>query len=415
MKTGQLSYAANFLRNTSASMAVTFAVAIPALMGAAGIAVDFSIFNLKLTKLQGAADQAAIAAVKELSVVNTSKSSVTEVANGFVKASLANANVTVDVLIGAKNDSVKITVTEIWTPFFAHFIGANVTPVLASATAKFAGMANVCVLALSSSDEKAIHMDKQAKLQATGCGVYSNSNHNQSIRLDQNSEMTATLICAAGGVKAKTKAVKPGATTDCPILPDPLSSREAPLSGACKATTLEIKAGSMVLDPGHYCGGLKISGTANVTFRPGDYIIGDGVFEVSGNATVKSDNAAFYLKGEATTLNFTGNTTVDMAGAKSGNMAGLLFFEDRGVSLGRIHRINSANARRLTGTIYLANGKLRIDPNSSVAQDSAYTAIIAREIEIDEGPTLVLNSDYGATNVPVPDGIRIGSQVVLSE
>jgi Flp pilus assembly protein TadG len=415
MKKGQMPLAASFLRNTSASMAMTFAVTIPALMGAAGIAVDFSIFSLKLTRLQGAADQAAIAAVKELSVVNTSKSSVTEVANGFVKSALANANVTVNVQIGTNNDSVKVTVTEIWTPFFAHFIGANVTPVVAGATAKFAGMANVCVLALDPSGVKAIHMDKEAKLQASGCGIYSNSSHNQSIRLDQNSEMSAELICAVGGVKAKSTAIKPAPTTDCPVLPDPLSSRAAPTVGTCKATALVVKSSSVVLDPGNYCGGLSITGTANVTFRPGDYIISDGSFEISGDATVKSENAAFYLKGEATTLNFTGNTTVDMTGARSGNMAGLLFFEDRSVSLGRTHRINSANARRLTGTIYLPNGKLRIDPNSSVAQDSAYTAIIVRDIEIDEGPTLVLNSDYGATNVPVPDGIRIGSQVVLSE
>lgn len=415
MKKGQLSCAASFLRNTSASMAMTFAVAIPALMGAAGIAVDFSIFNLKLTKLQGAADQAAIAAVKELSVVNTSKNSVTEVANGFVRSSLDNASVTVNVEIGARNDSVKVTVTEIWTPFFAHFIGANVTPVVASATAKFAGMANVCVLALNPTEEKAVRMDMQARLLAKGCGIYSNSNNSQSIRLDRDSEMSAALVCAVGGVNAKTTAVSPAPTTDCPILSDPLSSRAAPTVGTCKATALVVKSGSMVLDPGNYCGGLKITGTANVTFKPGDYVISDGVFEVSKDATVTSDNAAFYLKGEATILNFTGNTTIDLTGAKSGNMAGLLFFEDRSVSLGRTHRINSANARRLTGTIYLANGKLRIDPNSSVAQDSAYTAIIARNIEIDEGPTLVLNSDYGATNVPVPDGIRIGSQVVLSE
>jgi hypothetical protein len=271
------------------------------------------------------------------------------------------------------------------------------------------------VLALNGSNVKAIHMDKQAKLQATGCGVYSNSNHTQSIRLDQNSEITAALVCAVGGVKAKTTAVNPSPTTDCAVLADPLASRKAPTVSGCSATKLVLKSGATVLDPGTYCGGIKITGSATVTFRPGAYVISDGMFEISGNAIVTSNNAAFYLQGESTMLNFTGDTTVEMTGAVSGDLAGLLFFEDRSVSIGRTHRINSSNARKLTGTIYLANGRLRIDPNTSVAQDSAYTAIIANEVEIDEGPTLVLNSDYGSSNVPVPEGIRLSTQVVLSE
>jgi hypothetical protein len=49
-----------------------------------------------------------------------------------------------------------------------------------------------------------------------------------------------------------------------------------------------------------------------------------------------------------------------------------------------------------------------------VASDSAYTAIVSYRLELTQGPTLVLNSDYGATGVPVPDGIRATGQVVLT-
>ena len=415
-KSGTPSATASFLRNTSASTALMFSLALPAILGAAGVAIDFSIFNLKLSKLQAAADQSAVAAAKELAVVNVKSSSVAEAAEGFAKAALSNSSslIEVNVKIGEKKDSVKVTLTEKWTPFFAQFIGASVTPVVATATAKLAGSANICVLALNPSNSKAFHMDKQAKLSAPGCGVYSNSRDTQSIRLDLESKMTAALVCAVGGVKSKSTAITPAPTTDCPELPDPLSSRKQPAAGSCKATKLNLKSGSHVLDPGTYCGGIAISGSAMVTFRAGEYIISDGKFDVSGQASVKAENAVFFLKGEASTLNFTGDTTVEMTGAATGDMAGLLFFEDRTVSLGRTHRLNSANAHKLTGTIYLPRGRLRIDPNNSVAQDSAYTAIIANEVEIDEGPTLVLNSDYGASNVPVPDGIRMSSQIVLT-
>ncbi len=50
------------------------------------------------------------------------------------------------------------------------------------------------------------------------------------------------------------------------------------------------------------------------------------------------------------------------------------------------------------------------------AANSAYTAIVARTLEVEDGPTVVLNTDYDLTNVPVPEGIRgTGEPVKLTE
>jgi hypothetical protein len=86
-------------------------------------------------------------------------------------------------------------------------------------------------------------------------------------------------------------------------------------------------------------------------------------------------------------------------------MAGLLFFEDRRAVFGRIHQITSNNARRLLGTIYIPSGNLFIDSNMPVADHSEYTALVVRRLILDAGPNLVINSDYDATPVPVPDGL----------
>ena len=74
----------------------------------------------------------------------------------------------------------------------------------------------------------------------------------------------------------------------------------------------------------------------------------------------------------------------------------------------RIHRIGSNNARNLLGTIYLPQGTLLIDATAPVADQSAYTAIIANSLQLQKGPQLVLRSDYDKTNVPVPDGLING-------
>jgi hypothetical protein len=158
-----------------------------------------------------------------------------------------------------------------------------------------------------------------------------------------------------------------------------------------------------------------IKGNASVTFTPGTYIIKDGKFIVSDDAKITGDHVGFYLLGTTSIINFSDDASVTLSGAVDGNMAGLLFFEDRSAPIDRKHHIQSTNVDVLTGTIYLSRGELLIDPNSPVAKDSAYTAIIAHRLELTEGPELILNSDYGATDVPVPAGIRSSAQVVLSE
>ncbi len=80
----------------------------------------------------------------------------------------------------------------------------------------------------------------------------------------------------------------------------------------------------------------------------------------------------------------------------------------------RSHRISSTGARELVGTFYLPNSSLQIDAEGPVADKSAYTAIVARNLKLLKGPHLVLNTNYGATNVPVPRMIA-GGDIRLSQ
>jgi hypothetical protein len=53
-----------------------------------------------------------------------------------------------------------------------------------------------------------------------------------------------------------------------------------------------------------------------------------------------------------------------------------------------------------------------IDPNATVAVSSAYTAIIALRMAINNGPNLALNTNQDATKVPVPIGVVSAATVV---
>jgi hypothetical protein len=405
-----------FFAATSGSTAMMFGLAMPAMMAGIGIASDYATFSMKLNSLQTAADQAALAGAKELTITGSSKEKIEQLAKTYVQQNLLEDFGRVEVIttLDDENNSVKVRIEEKWTPFFAHFIGANITPVIAEATAGLYGESKICVLALTGSGPGAVSMTTNSHLKANGCTVYSNSTSSNSVFLGDISTLEAASICTAGGVKNNGSLSGANVVTDCPVLPDPLANRPTPPVGACDFTKTEVKTGSVSLKPGVYCSGLTIKGDAQVTFEPGDYIIKDGPFIVAEKASITGKDVGFFMTGSFSLLHFLQDASVDLEGREKGPLAGMLMFDDPKASgFLRIHSISAKNAHTLTGTIYIPKGNLIVDPTADVGQRSAYTAIIAGRLVVQNGPTLTLNSNYDATSVPVPEGIRTASEVRL--
>ena len=191
-----------------------------------------------------------------------------------------------------------------------------------------------------------------------------------------------------------------------------MAAREPPPIGGCDYLDRKIESGSVSIAAGTYCGGLTIEKEAHVTAEPGTYVITDGKLEVKDKSWLLGDYVTFYFDGDDALLNFDKDTTIDLSAPKDGPLAGLLFFESPAAQKGRDFNIKSENARRLLGTIYLPNGKLKIDTKGDVAEESAYTVIVAEQLEV-KGANLVINSDYGGTDVPVPEGIGPHSSMVM--
>lgn len=401
--------------NTLGNMVVAMALAVPVMLTAAGTAVDFGTFSMKQSTLQAASDVAALAGAKELALASSSDASITKATLSFLAEQLKSKDEAAvgSVFIDRKLGTVKVSVSEVWQPFFAQMLKEGITPVTASATATLVGASSICVLTLNTSSNKALHMDKSAKLTANGCGVYSNSKNSIGLTVDQSAALKASLVCSAGGVK-QMGTIAPAALTDCPVVEDPLASRAALNVSGCDHLNFKISSGTQTLNAGRYCGGLEVSGTASVTLNEGDYIIKNGPLKVADSTKFTGEHVGFYLSGNAARIDFSGDSQISLTGSISSKMSGLLFFEDRAAPLGRQHKINSKLVKILTGTIYLPRGYLLVNPNAVVAGQSAYTAIISNRLELTEGPELVLNADYGASDVPVPDGIRSAASVVLS-
>jgi Flp pilus assembly protein TadG len=393
-----------------------FALGLPGLLAAVGVASDYAILEMKRSSLQAAADSSALAAAKELSISSSTDITVTNAAKNYVSVELTSADSSAvpTVTVNRKEGSVTVALSESWSPFFAQFISTGITPVNVQATAKLAGSTNICVLSLSPKGVGGIMMTSNSTVTANGCGLYANSTDKQAVIVATSSKIISPLICSGGGATIVGATTSSPILTDCPKTPDPLAARPAPIYGACDYNKTKITSGFATLSPGVYCGGIEVSGTANVTFDAGTYVIKDGLFNVKNTASIKGKNVAFYLTGFPTFLFFTNDATIDLSGAETGDMAGLLFFEDRATGILNIHDISASHANNLTGTIYMPKGNLLVHPAASIGQSSAYTAIVVNRLIVDQGPSLTLNTNYSATQVPVPAGIQASATIVLA-
>lgn len=405
-----------FATDRNGTTLILFALGLPVVIAAVGAAIDYGSMSVMKTRLQGAADAAATAAAREMHVATTDTTQIQSVAQSVVKANLGSSasGVTVATSTTSNPITVSVDVSLKSTTFFASLTN---NPILeARAVARLIGGIPICILGLEEKSAGAVSLEKSARMTGNSCAVYSNSTNPQGIKSKDAAVVKAGLICSAGGKVGGKANFDPLPLTDCPKMEDPLLGRPAPYVGGCDYNKRQISGGSTTLKPGVYCGGLSITDNAMVTFDSGIYVMKDGPLVVEDGADVVGEYVGFYFTGSKATFRFGVASHISLAAPRDGDMAGLLFFEDRNNKAKQKFEIFSDDARVLLGTVYLPNGRLYIDADEPIAQDSAYTVIIARQIELYAGPHLVLNTDYGNTDVPVPDGVdNSGRTVVLSE
>jgi Flp pilus assembly protein TadG len=427
-------------REIRGNVAVAFAVSATALLAMAGLALDYVSMINQRSKMQSVADSAALNTARELALAQTQATNLASVAVSYAQGQLSrilfSSPPQVSAAVINNNSAVQVDITEMYQPTLARVIWQTSIAISVRAVARASGPPPTCVLALDGAASGAIYLGQIAMLTGTKCAVYSDSTNPQGIKANDSAVVKSAFTCSAGGQAGSASNFSPMPITGCPQIADPLASRVPPSAGPCSATSKVISGLTVTLTPGTYCNGLTITGAANVTLSPGVYIIKDGPFVVDTGSSFQGSYVGLYLLGAASTLLFAPDTTINLTAPKDGALSGILVFEDRAAPPLRLHRILSANARTLLGTFYLSQGRLIVDPRPGAtpameqqdaaqnqtgqctncgngpsgpsvmfADKSAYTIIIARRLELYGGPNLVLNTDYAATDIPVPAGV----------
>lgn len=397
-----------FCNDRVGGVVTTFAIVAALMVAASGAAIDYTNIARVRADLQNIADTSALAAAREFRLGNAGTTTIVAVAQNFANTALASKSITATVSVAVDGTAKTVTVTlvgSVKTRIMSIVGVAAVSPKVVG-VAKVVGGAPICVIGLDSKSNFTVGMELSAKLQAPGCSVYSNSTNSAGLFAKNNATMAAAFICSAGGKSgAGPGSFTPPPQTDCPVIPDPLADRAPPSAIGCIQNNYVVSGGKVTLNPGTYCGGITMNNNAVVTMNAGIYAFKDGPLVVTGGATLTGANVGLYFTGKNATLDLEQFSTVSLTAPKAGSMAGMLVFEDRSVATGQTHQILSDNARMLLGTIYLPRNELHVAANKPVADQSAYTIVVARLFSLSAGPTMILNANYGSTDIPVPDGV----------
>jgi hypothetical protein len=371
------------------------------------LAVDTASLARRQAELQNVADASALAGAKELHLYQRDHAALEAGVRERALAMLGDEHFgggepRVDVAVDGEAATVTVTAEAAPSTILLDEIGYS-NALTAVAVAHAFGSAKLCVLALDQAGGGAIHVERIATIDAAECVVQSNSGAADGIELDLLSRVEALGICSSGGVDGPPAAFAPEPETDCAAVEDPLSEHALPAVGPCDHTDMAILL-PRTISPGHYCGGLQLGPTALVRAQPGEYVISGGPLVLGPASSLTGEGVSFRFVDEDSRFVFGLGSIVRLSAPTDGPMAGFLFFQDPGVPKGVEFLIATDLATKLLGTIYLPSGTLKADVIGLIAAQSAWTVVVADRLDI-RGAHLVINSDYGATDVPVPPGV----------
>ena len=412
----------DFLAHDDGGIAILVAFGMAMVIGAAAVAIDLSYAYVERNRLQVAADAAALAGANALPDQDAARVSAVEYASRNMPVETHGAVLqTSDVEIGVWDAASRSLAVGATPPnavrvttrrqsangnaldlFFARALGFASMDLSAAAVAG-GTRRPLCLLALDPASTGSLELLSNAGVNANSCDIQVNSTHDAALKAGEDNSLSADRICVSGGTSIDEDAsVSPTPQTSCPPVQDPLSRRDPPSYGGCDHNNASYDSHTGSLDPGVYCGGLEILGDSTVTLNPGIYVIKDGDFFVDSNSSLSGDGVGFYLTGGAL-IHFTSNVQIALKAPRSGDMAGVLFFQDR--ADGGTHRFDSNNASLLEGTIYLPDGIFSTNSNTAIGAGSAFTLYIAKRFTLDSNAVFEINSDYDGTDVPVPSGL----------
>jgi Flp pilus assembly protein TadG len=419
------------LRDRSGGIAVTLALTVPILVGAAGIGVETGLWYMTRRQAQTAADTAALTGALQLlrnqPGTMVSAAIADSARNGFPNAAPNSVTINNPPQSGSyagNTQAVEAIVGRQVNPLFTALFRSSGPTIRARAVAGLQLQGTACILALDTTASGAVTNNGNTYINSPNCIVAANSNNGSAITVGGNATLIADTLWTVGGYSqsgSSTLTLSDTPHTEMWALTDPYANLTVPGTGSMGTTYSSSSTNrtnsntTHTYDPGRYINqDMRIQGTAY--FNPGTYYLDGTNFTVDAQAVIRCNcsgsgqGVTIVLTnssgGSAGTVTINGGADVQLQ-APSGagaSYAGVLFYQDRNTptSTGR-SQFNGGASMVLNGALYFPSTELDFSGNNGSNAGSRCVELVARLITFIGTSTVDASqcSSYGTQTVSV--------------
>jgi hypothetical protein len=373
------------------------------LAGFCGLAVDVVMWEVNQRSLQGAADQAVLAAATayrnagETGALGDSTTAqnaayATAIRNGYPAGSITVAAFN-NGSSCQNNGCLQVSITQQQPRYFTGIFATSAVTDSASAVGTCNGCGagsytltsnggNPCVMALASSGKGVINSTGNSTLRLSSCDLYNNSPQTDATIVSNNAAIEGCSVsdpCGSGAFLAQPN--NPGnidlpVTTSASPAPDPYAGLTAPtIALSCQ----NLPSPPTNVPSGTYCGGNKFQ-NLTITFADNATIVITGGLDLhSGSTSLTGTGVTIYVQSDgsssqASKINAT--TTVNITAPTSGPYAGIALWFAGGSDV----TYNGANGSAFKGAIYAPTSDVSYSGNAG--SSSHCTRLIAASVDL---------------------------------
>jgi hypothetical protein len=391
----------HFLKNRDAGVAPMLALAALPLFASVGASIDFGRAASARAALQGAIDSTALKLAKDAKVADATQ--LTATASAFVNAAMQNSELTnLETAVTTSSTSggyaVNMSGSGVVATRFLGVMGYSSLNVSVHSAASSSQDGLGCVLSLAPHASGATTGQGSTNVLLSGCSLYDNSDNATALTVGGSAQITALSVGVVGNLTgAANITTTQGIRTGIGAVQDPYVNASYPNFSGCTQQNFSAKD-AVTIDPGVYCGGMKLNAGAIVTLNAGIYYLDGGDLTINGGATLKGDGVTLVFTSKNrngyATASINGNAVVNLTPPKTGGTAGIVIFGDRSMPTGTAFTFNGGATQYLGGAIYLPNGAVSFSGGASTG--TSCTQLIGNTVTFTGNSGFALNcNSYG--------------------
>lgn len=385
----------NYIKSSSGAVLPVISLLMPVIIGVAGLGTDVSLWMYTQQNLQTAADAAAVAGAWEEARGNDED---TMQFNALKEAVNNGYNPDMDgeitVTYNDDEDTVDVVIEQNVPSYMTKVFTSEPTRIRVTAQALVQpGTDDFCILSLEQTELGSMTTSGSVVLDMPDCGIAVNSSSDYAFKVNGNVNIDVESISIVGGLSVSGGS---GSVTydtlseNAAAIPDPYANYTPTHGTTCNYNNTNISGGgTKTLNPGVYCGGLRIRGNNNVIMNPGVYTFMGGAVDIAGGGTLTGHGVSLVLTGSGSdyaTLSITGNRVVDLSAPAAGQTnEGMLVWQDPSAPSSGENSILGTADILLDGVLYFPEQELNLGGNSTT-HSNVCTKVIARTVILHGNP-----------------------------